>query len=387
MVKKMIYNDLITHNKILSYLQSTIENNTIPNAFLFYGQKGIGKIAYAIEFSASLLCLNPNDNWSCGQCNSCMKIKNNQHGNINYILPTRNKNNSKNDTSLGKEEIDLIQNNMTEKLKNPYHDISDKKIQSIPIKSIREIRKKISLGSLTDSYNINIITEAEKLCFPRQEAANALLKILEEPNEKNLFILCTSNFSKMIDTISSRCIKLHFPNLDIISMESYLIEKYNINHKKADVISNISNGDMIFANEISDKFENLMKDLENSINIILEKNINEWINFIAKFRNDNYSFILILDLIELFFSDLIILKTTQNYDNIKLKNFIEKINFCSKKYADVDWSKCITLLNDCKNNINKNAYFNFVTTGLILELNKIFMKDSFLIDELNQYQL
>ena len=75
MVKKMIYNDLITHNKILSYLQSTIENNTIPNAFLFYGQKGIGKIAYAIEFSASLLCLNPNDNWSCGQRNSCMKIK------------------------------------------------------------------------------------------------------------------------------------------------------------------------------------------------------------------------------------------------------------------------------------------------------------------------
>ena len=188
MVKKMIYNDLITHNKILSYLQSTIENNTIPNAFLFYGQKGIGKIAYAIEFSASAM-FKPYDNWSCGQCNSCMKIKNNQHGNINYILPTRNKNNSKNDTSLGKEEIDLIQNNMTEKLKNPYHDISDKKIQSIPIKSIREIRKKISLGSLTDSYNINIITEAEKLCFPRQEAANALLKILEEPNEKNLFIL------------------------------------------------------------------------------------------------------------------------------------------------------------------------------------------------------
>ena len=252
MVKKMIYNDLITHNKILSYLQSTIKNNTIPNAFLFYGNKGIGKIAYAIEFSASLLCLNPTDNWSCGQCNSCMKIKNNQHENINYILPTRNKNNNKNDTSLGKEEIDLIQNNMAEKLKNPYHDISDKKIQSIPIKSIREIRKKISLGSLTNSYNINIITDAEKLCFPRQEAANALLKILEEPHEKNLFILCTSNFSKIIDTISSRCIKLHFSNLDSRSMESYLIEKYNINQKKADIISNISNGDMIFANEISD---------------------------------------------------------------------------------------------------------------------------------------
>ena len=387
MVKKMIYNELIIHNKILSYLQSTIKNDTIPNAFLFYGNKGVGKTAYAIEFSASLLCLNPKENWSCGECNSCMKIKKNQHENINYIMPVKNKKSSKNELSLSKEEIDSIQNNITEKLKNPYHDISNKKIQSIPINAIREIRKKISLGSLTNNYNINIITDAEKLCFPRQEAANALLKILEEPHEKNLFILCTSNFSKIIDTISSRCIKLHFSNLDSRSMESYLIEKYNINQKKADVISNISNGDMIFANEISDKFENLMQDLENSINIILEKNINEWIKFIAKFRNDNYSFILILDLIELFFSDLIILNKTQNYDNIKLKNFIEKINFCSKKYEDVDWSKCITLLNDCKNNINKNAYFNFVTTGLILELNKIFMKDDFLIDELNQYQL
>ena len=77
----------------------------------------------------------------------------------------------------------------------------------------KDIKKKISLSSYNNQWNIYIIMNAEKLCIPKAESGNALLKILEEPNDKNLFILITSNISQMLDTITSRCAKVFFPKL------------------------------------------------------------------------------------------------------------------------------------------------------------------------------
>ena len=63
----MIYNNLILNYNIFNLLIKTIESNTIPNAFLFYGNDGIGKVAHAIEFSAALLCNNPQNNTACSK--------------------------------------------------------------------------------------------------------------------------------------------------------------------------------------------------------------------------------------------------------------------------------------------------------------------------------
>ena len=387
----MIYKNLIPNDKVLNQLKKIIEQETIPNAFLLYGNRGIGKTAHAIELSASLLCKNPINNFACSECISCKKIKINQHENINFILPiSQKKKTSKGKSildSLTNEEIDDIKKKLNEKSINPYFDISDNKVQSISINAIREIRKDMSLSSLNNSWKIHIIIDSEKLCYPRQEAANALLKMLEEPHEKNLFILCTSNVSQIIDTISSRCFKLHFSTLSNESIKSYLIKTHSLSQKKAEIISNISSGNMILANQINNIYEILLKDFNQIINIIVQNNINEWIKFVSKFPNKNYSFIIVLELLELFFLDIIILDKTKEKNRIKFKLFINEMNRYINKYRNINWNECVETINNCKININKNSFLNFTAISLLLELNKNLTNDNFLKNELKNYQL
>ena len=72
---------------------------------------------------------------------------------------------------------------------------------------MNELKKNMTLSTINDNYQINIILESDKLCYPKQESANALLKILEEPPHNSTFILVTSKSSFLLDTIKSRCIK------------------------------------------------------------------------------------------------------------------------------------------------------------------------------------
>ena len=378
----MIYKNLIINKKNNSQLQKIISTNNIPNGILFHGNPGIGKVAHAIEFSASLLCSNHSSYSACSECSSCIKIKKSEHENINFILP---KNSSKKNST--NDEIDIIKNKLYNKANNPYYDISDKKAQSISINSIRDIRKSISLSSFNNSWRIYIIIDAEKLCYPRQEAANALLKMLEEPHEKNLFILCTSNISQILDTVSSRCLKIHFTKLSFSDVNNFLIKEYNLSQKKAEIISSISNGDMALSHKLLDNHEVIINDFINAVNIIIRNNINEWIIFVSKFPNKNYNFILFLDLLELFFTDIFIYDKTNDKNKVKLKLFIDHIQAYTKKHKNASWNKCIDIITNCKSNINKNSMLNFTAMSLLIELNKALINDSFLINDLQNYQI
>ena len=381
----MIYNNLILNKNINSQLKKIIETNSVPNALLFYGNQGAGKIAHAIEFSASLLCNNPYNHLACSDCPSCNKIKKSQHENINFVVPYAKKKSS--NKTIDNDELNNIKKILYKKASNPYFDISNKKAQSIPINAIREIRKSISLSSFNNYWRIHIIIDAEKLCYPRQEAGNALLKMLEEPHEKNLFILCSSNISQILDTISSRCLKLYFTNLSTSDISNYLIKECDLSSTKAEIISCISNGNMVLANKLLNNHEIIIKDFLNAVNIIIRNNINEWMNFVSKFPNKNYNFILLLELLDLFFSDIFIYEKTQNKNKIKLKLFIDNIHAYINKYKNTDWNKCIDIIINCKSNINKNAMLNFTATSLLIELNKVLVNDNFLINDLQNYQV
>ena len=85
--KIMIYKNLILNHKVFNNISSFHNTNHLPNAFIFHGENGVGKEAHAIEFFALLNCNNPNNNQSCGICNSCSKTKKLQHENLEIIFP------------------------------------------------------------------------------------------------------------------------------------------------------------------------------------------------------------------------------------------------------------------------------------------------------------
>ncbi len=171
---------LIGHQRIWNFLIKSAINNRLAHAYLFIGVQGVGKKTVAIEFVKNLLCENKN---SCGKCVNCQKIERNQHPDVLFLS---SENNEKNRLSEAEKSV---------------------KIAEIKIEQIRQIQHQISLSPFCAPYKVVIIDGAELLT---SEAANCLLKTLEEPPQKSLMILISSNSQWLLPTIISRCQLIKF---------------------------------------------------------------------------------------------------------------------------------------------------------------------------------
>ena len=236
--------------------------NKIPNAFIFSGEEGVGKEAHAIEFSALLNCRRTDDNqFACGDCRSCLKIKSFRHEEIHFVHPGPSPKN-KSDMILDQKTIDELNNNYKLKSSNPYHKINVENSTTIPINSIRSLKKKLYYSKSDENWSVVLIFDSEKLCIPKAESANSLLKILEEPPERTLFILMTSNINLLIPTIQSRCQKVYFKNLSASDLREYSVT--NLNDNLTDEIIELSNGSLSkLLDNINNNKANELKKLTN----------------------------------------------------------------------------------------------------------------------------
>jgi DNA polymerase III subunit delta' len=152
------------------YLYARIEQGSLPHALLLTGIKHIGKLNFAKTFAERLLCQQPNVN-ACGQCRSCQWITAGTHPDLLFIQPE----------AEGKH---------------------------IKIEQIRQLIDDVSKTSHQNHYHIVIIEPAETMNIA---SANALLKTLEEPTQKTLFILVSDQIHLLPATVRSRCQILQFP--------------------------------------------------------------------------------------------------------------------------------------------------------------------------------
>ena len=363
----MIYNNLLIHENIFDELLSKVSNKKISNAYIFHGQEGTGKEAHAIEFFASLNC---NNNTECSDCSSCNKVKTLQHELLNIILPLpKNKTINKKDSALktlDNKQLDLLTKEFELKGKNPYHKIKIKNANTILINSINDIKKSISLSIPKNKFKLHLILDSDKLCFPRQEAGNALLKILEEPPENNFFILITSDISKILDTIKSRCNIISFNSISYKKHYNYLIEN-NIENSVAKIASKISLGDINYSLKLSKEFKPTISNLEQIIKSLLRSDLLEWEKIFNKIKNKN-DIIDLVKLLNIFFND--VCKFKNNLKNISFTNFEKYMESLSTNYF-LDHEKFDFITNETIKNINLNGYLPLITTGLYIELDKI----------------
>jgi DNA polymerase-3 subunit delta' len=145
-------------------IKRLILQNRLPHAILLIGKTGIGKKAFARAMAKSLLCCNRLDGTeACDECSSCRKVDALSHPDLVIVSTEGN---------------------------------------TIKIDQIRAVIEKTSYRTAKDRFRVIIIEEAEKLS---DEASNALLKILEEPPEGNIFVLTSSQHYQLLPTIRSRC--------------------------------------------------------------------------------------------------------------------------------------------------------------------------------------
>ena len=380
----MIYNELLINEIVFSKLLSFYKNNHLPNAFIFHGNQGIGKEAHAVEFFALLNCSNVKNNFACGDCPSCKKTTNLQHELLQIITPLpKSRAINKNDhplKALNEKQKKLLIENYSKKGLNPYYKIKLEGSHRIIINSIKEIKKTINLSISDNKIRVFLILDAEKLCYPSQESANALLKILEEPKENNLFILVTSEINKIIDTIKSRCSTIFFPNISSSKIENYLA-KQNIPDSK--IISKISFGNIRYGLKINNSITIKMNSIQKMILALSNNNLKKWNNEFSHL--DKNDIIENFKLLNLFFRDLEIIKNTNDLNFITFNNFKELYLKFLKQYNKAMIGEIIKNIDKAQNYMNINGYSNLIITALFIETIKNLKNEEYDKFELNDW--
>ena len=178
----MSFEKLIGNEEVKEFLNNTVKNNKILHSYLFYGPEGIGKKRFAEEFAKMILCTQKEEN--CNTCKSCIEFESGNHPDFFEII-------SEND--------------------------------SIKIEEVRNMMGTVLQKPIVSNHKVYIIDNADNLT---KEAQNCLLKTLEEPPSFVTIILITSNDSKLLTTIKSRCTRVLFQKIEDSLLKKFLKDQY-----------------------------------------------------------------------------------------------------------------------------------------------------------------
>ena len=239
----MQFSHLLGQDPIKSHLTKSATLGRIPHAQLFIGPEGSGTLAIAIAYAQYILCGNSGNENSGGNETCNLKFGQLAHPDLHFIYPTVTTEGVK----TKPKSIDFIAQWREFVQTNPYGSLFDwyqtlevqNKQGFIRVEDAQEILKTLALKSYEGGHKIMIIWMADKM---NVEASNKLLKLLEEPLDKTVFILISENEEDIIQTIRSRCQVVHFNALPENTIAQALVSRENIELKQATKIANQAQG-------------------------------------------------------------------------------------------------------------------------------------------------
>ncbi len=374
----MFYSQLVHNKKNWSWLTTSYNRNKLPHALLFHGNSGCGKEGHAIELTALINCKSSSSNGACGLCPDCTKLKSFQHPNVYLIIPyPKRKSLTKNDSpdkSLNNNDIDTLVQLKKQKGKDPYKLMELSGANTILINSIRHIKKELYKTSIESGWKVVLVFQAEKLCIPTPESANALLKILEEPPDKTLFILTSNHSSLILDTIKSRCQQTYFPPLNFNDIVSIIN-----NNKKSDeelkIIFHITNGDINLIKKILKSPYNILLEAEELLNLIIDSDYEKWGKFSEKIgktkRLGEINWQQPMKFLLVIIRDILLVSKKSNNDYLALPKLHSKYIDITKNYPIADWNLCLHIIEDTINHIQNNGYLPLMINSMAIEVNRI----------------
>ena len=234
----MFFNDVIGQEYIKNHLKATTENGRIPHAQLFIGKEGFGTLSMAVAYAQYLLCSTSKDEESCRI--KCEKLI---HPDLHFAFPV-----TSNDKVKKHPVSDLFLEDWRAFIKEQSYGSLYNWLQFIGVENkqgligvdeAENIVKSLKLKSYEGGFKVMIIWMAEKMNI---SAANKLLKLIEEPPEKTIFILCTEDEEQIINTIKSRCQAIHFAALSEEEIAQSLILKEKISESSAHKVAHQAEG-------------------------------------------------------------------------------------------------------------------------------------------------
>jgi len=239
----MQFRDIIGQESVKQQLRLSVQENRIPHAQLLTGIEGIGKLQLAIAYAQYVACPNRTAEDSCGVCPSCLQYQQLQHPDLHFAYPIVK-------TDAGDTCDDFAPQWQGIVLDQKYFDLNDwyaalgveTKQGMIYEKESGEILRKLSLKSFGDGYKVMIIWQPEKM---NATCANKLLKLLEEPPQKTLFLLVSEHPDELLSTILSRVQQIRVPRLSEEELSSLFSPD----------IAHIANGSYLAARKLQESAE------------------------------------------------------------------------------------------------------------------------------------
>jgi DNA polymerase-3 subunit delta' len=287
----MLFSKIIGQKTIKERLIRTVHENRIPHAQLFRGREGVGKLALAVAYGQYICCKNRTEHDACGVCPSCVKYSKLAHPDLHLVFPIIK--------PANKESLvcdDFVNEFRELFIEDPYMSAQDwfNKISKDPKQGViysnesQEIIRKLSLKTYESEYKVMIIWLPEKM---HVTCANKLLKILEEPSDKTVFLLVSDQPETIITTILSRTQHVIIPALESEDIVSALTSgtKVKISPTDALNIARIAKGSYKKAKNLLlesdehkenyDKFTQIMRDawkVGNRKNYAALKSLKQW---------------------------------------------------------------------------------------------------------------
>ncbi len=233
----MLWDQIVGQTEIKTKLRQSIKDGRISHAQLFAGPEGSGALALAIAYAQEVLC-------GADENNCHIKVNNLQHPDLHFSFPFSATDSVKKPTSqlLMKEWRTFLEEKRYGNLSDWMKHLGIEKKQGvINVDEADEIVKKLTLNSYEGGYKIMIIWMPELM---NTSAANKLLKIIEEPPQKTLFLLVTEREDLLLPTITSRCQLVKIPKIDNDSIEDFLRKKENYGQEKAKHLAFLAQGNL-----------------------------------------------------------------------------------------------------------------------------------------------
>lgn len=243
----MKFADIIGQQELKTMLRRSIDEGRVSHAQLFTGESGAGALPLALAYAQYLNCTDRHAGDSCGACASCVKMAGLVHPDLHFVLPTNSPKSGAqkpmSDSFLPKwrEMVAQTEGYFDERIW--YEKLGLENQQGLIAKrEADEVIRKLSFKSFEAEYKVVLIWLPEKM---GDEAANGLLKILEEPWDKTLFLLVSVTPQFLLPTILSRVQEVAVPRLHAEVLEEYLRVKNEMEPQQAKALARLAKGDLI----------------------------------------------------------------------------------------------------------------------------------------------
>ncbi len=285
----MLFREIIGQEEIKNNLLKAVAGGRISHAYMMLSSEGTGSLSLAIAFARYIQCLKKSEKDSCNECPSCTKIQKLAHPDLHFVYPVATT------KKVDKEPVsdDFIQSWREAVLQNPYLNLAEwyekigieNKQGIITIHESKEILRKLSLKPFEADYKIIIIWMPEKMNTP---AANKLLKLLEEPPDKTIFLLVSQDTSQILPTILSRTQLIKIPKLSDKDLKEALATRFGLtNQKEIEAIADYARGNFLLALEALNKNNNSGDNFKSFVDLMricyatdIPK-LNDWVEMIA----------------------------------------------------------------------------------------------------------